>query len=485
MMNKLQVALVAILAVILLSAGAYGYIYKTILNPFTGKMDYYAEYTSSDPVNASNGTFAGGIIIGSSVTATGGAIKYDSNSLYFYNGTAWVVAGTGGSADTNCDANGECTLIVYFANITSWDVNEADDLYLNGSRPLTSGWYAGKSINATTLNATADKFCNLTQCFSLAQLTSDRTNTTLEVFTAVDNGTFMKPNTTIYLSATTFSGFIGIGNLTPCAEGQIAKVASGVWACGTDVSGSGGGVGLIMATGEWMTPNETAGGKQNFNVTGYINSSYLTASSDKFCNTTACYSLAQLLAYTDTTCAAAGACANVVYSANVTNYDMNNADDYQLNGSRMLTGNLTTATNATYAVGNTSNWWRSIYVQRVYTNFVNSSYLTTTSDKLCNTTNCYTLGNLLADVDTNCDAAGECTNVVYGSNTTSWDKNEADDVYLNGTRAFTGNVTTTDSVVIDADNKAMWYGADQDAGTYFNGTCLIFLVKGGDQIHLC
>jgi hypothetical protein len=264
-------------------------------------------------------------VIGAGVATTAGAIKYASNTFYGYNGTDWVVLATGGSGDTNCDADGECTLILYWTNATTWDKNEADDIYLNGSRPLTSNWYAGKQINATTFNSTTDKWCNLTNCYTLAQLIAD----------------------------------------------------------------------------------------------------------------------------TDTNCDANGECTNVAYHTNLTNYDKNEADDVYLNGTRQLT----------------AGWYTG--------KPINATALNSTLDKFCNLTHCFTLAQFTADTDTQ-----------LGNSSTQMQLQAM--VAVNSTDINSNkNITTSDSIMVDADSKAAWFGADQDAAIYFNGTCLISMVKGGDEIHLC
>lgn len=125
-------------------------------------------------------------------------------------------------------------------------------------------------------------------------------NTSAEIWGVIDNGTFQVANGTFYLEVYTYTGTLGYANITPCSNGEILKVSGGVWACGADVSGGGGGVGIWMATGSWMTPNASAGGQQNVNVTGYVNASIFDSSSDEWCNTTNCYSIADFLLDTDT-----------------------------------------------------------------------------------------------------------------------------------------------------------------------------------------
>lgn len=132
-------------------------------------MDYSFLYGSGDMLNASSANFSEGIIVGTGIPEVGGAFRFDTSTFEGYNGTSWVVLGTGGGvSDTDCnDGDGKCNLLVYFSNLTSdhtgynktnwdasfeyatngtfvttstttgWDKNEIDDFYINGTRNIT------------------------------------------------------------------------------------------------------------------------------------------------------------------------------------------------------------------------------------------------------------------------------------------------------------------------------------------------------------
>lgn len=137
--------LTGILAFILLSTIAWGLTYRTIYNPFTGKLDYFTETDSTDNISVNtitataNGTFGTGIKIGTGVDGVEGAIRYTSDQLQFYNSSGWqVTGGTGGGADTTCnDVDGKCNLMLYYSNTSDGSIT---DINISGE------------LNATTIN---------------------------------------------------------------------------------------------------------------------------------------------------------------------------------------------------------------------------------------------------------------------------------------------------------------------------------------------
>jgi hypothetical protein len=78
----------------------------------------------------------------------------------------------------------------------------------------------------------------------------------------------------------------------------------------------------------------------------------------------------------------------------------------------------------------------------------------------------------IRDVINNNGMAG---NVVYHVNATNWDKNEADDFYINGSRGLTGNLNLTTKNVTNS-----WGGAN----LYYNGTC--WMMQGQtSRLEIC
>jgi hypothetical protein len=137
---------------------------------------------------------------------------------------------------------------------------------------------------------------NTSDLCSIVDTDTNIGNSTAEIWSVVDNSTFVKMANDLYNTTGDFQANLYISN---CTSGNIWKAdAGGDMICGADTTGSGG-VGVWMATGGWTTPNETAGGTQNVNITGYMNASQFQSSADRWCNTTECYTLEELLADVD------------------------------------------------------------------------------------------------------------------------------------------------------------------------------------------
>jgi hypothetical protein len=78
----------------------------------------------------------------------------------------------------------------------------------------------------------------------------------------------------------------------------------------------------------------------------------------------------------------------------------------------------------------------------------------------------------------NCSVAGSCSPIIYLVNTTSWDKNEADDFILNGTRNMSGNTSFDANGTYRIGSPLYWlmqvwvqtvYATAVRAGTFYEG----------------
>jgi len=261
--TRFGIIALAILIVSLMATSAWGYLYQTIYNPFTGKMDYYSVYTSSDPLNATNGTFSGGIIIGGTIGSSEGAMKYVTASKQFqgYNSTDWIALSTGGTGDTTCNlGQGFCNLVLYTNNATDgylWAVSD------NGTFVRKDTW---TSINdypaACGLGSAVRQIGDTSTCLAVG-------NSTSQMWTVADNGTF--------------------------AKGALGNTTAQIW--------------TVVDNGTFA---KGQAGNTSAQIRDVINNN--------------------------------GMAGNVVYQTNTTNWDKNEADDFYINGSRGLTGNLNLTT---------------------------------------------------------------------------------------------------------------------------------------------
>jgi len=60
---------------------------------------------------------------------------------------------------------------------------------------------------------------------------------------------------TINLGTNTYSGLMGVNNLTKCADTQILKMSGSSWACAADATGGDGVDAYVNTTGDTMTGN--------------------------------------------------------------------------------------------------------------------------------------------------------------------------------------------------------------------------------------
>lgn len=224
------------------------------------------------------------------------------------------------------------------------------------------------------------------------------------------------------------------------------------------------------------------------------------------------------------------------------NWDKIETDDYYLNGSRNMTGNITFANNITNTIGD-QNWWLfSAFIKTLYTTignfgtvivktieaasdtitfgdeitmqadinlsgntlkdgFVNVTSLKTSADQWCNGTVCFTLAQLRNKYNTTSDmqavaVGGHLTGTVgnavvvntgglNASNITSGEFNDSlvsDDITVD---ASGKNVTTDSAIVSDADGQGYYDGANQEFHDYWNGTCKVYFIQGTLVMSIC
>lgn len=427
----------------------------------------------------------------------------------------------------------------------------------------------------------------------------------VQEYTATDplnasNGTFAS-GVTVNGKSVLVSSNITDGSMTNMHNHSCRNITgTATDLCAITPGGGSSGPGVWMATGAQMTPNASAGGQQNVNVTGNYSGAVFISTGDQFCNGTAitpdtCYTVAQLALDTDrdtdTNCSAAGYCANVLYTANTTGWDLNQTDDFVVNGSKNMTGNVTLQNNITYAIGNPNSWLWNLWSRAISATYgyftelyagglivLNSSSAfggdvsgTYTAIKVI-TTQGITEGNITGnfsgsrlddnisctltnggtDTDFCADYTQPNSSISLYMNNTGFPStsltgavgtpNSSISLYVNNTgvpaNSITGfssrvntsgvpadsvtgfstkvnnsgvpttsltgtltdaqvpnnitlgisgtNITTTESIILDADNRGLYDGADQDFRQYWNGTCELFvLVATGSTLAIC
>jgi predicted RecA/RadA family phage recombinase len=427
-------------------------------------------WTSIDdyPSDCAAGEFARGL--GDTLTCAADQ-DTDSNASSICSG-AEILLGNGSCvSDTNY--LDDTTIADTDSNASS--ICSGDEVLLGNTSCISSaGFFDDTTIADTDSNASSicsgdEALLGNGSCVSSAAFFDDtdthRGNTTGEIWAVVNNGTFQVANGTFYLGAYTYSGLFGINNLSKCSDGQILKMSGASWACGVDVTGSGGGAGLWMVTTDettsidWMTPNETAGGKQHIVGTGMSNWSSFQSSADLWCNEDICYSLEDF--FDDTNTNASSECSN---------------DEALLgNGSCHSLGNYLTSASDTDT---------------------NASSICSGDEALLGNGSCVSSATFFDDTNTHrgnttaeISQAVNDSGVPYASITghpadddqPDDDSEVPDDITIS---ASGKNITTTVALVSDADNQGFYDGADQDFHQYFNGTCEIFVV-GSSEIHLC
>jgi len=215
--------------------------------------------------------------------------------------------------DTSCAAGNH---LYISGNDLACEVDK--DTYNTTSQMITA-------VNGTELNLTKswgypetdsshDECSEITGCVenAITNSTMNKTVSCSDIIGSPDSDFCTDMDTNTYNTTSDFHSFmtdnfywnssylIGYNNLTKCSNGQILKMSGTNWLCGSDVSGSGSGANYWGTSGSWMYPNTTSGGQLNINTTGYMNASIFGSSSDIWCNSSNCYSIADFILDTDT-----------------------------------------------------------------------------------------------------------------------------------------------------------------------------------------
>ncbi len=371
----------------------------------------------------------------------------------------------------NCSATGSCSLVLYSINLTDGSMaNKHNHSCFN----ITGGTDSNYCDDRDTYNGSVDFYNYL--------------------------------HINLYYN---LSNKLGYNNLTPCADTEILQMSGTNWVCAAAPVGGGGGASIFMATGAWNTNNVSAGGQVNMNLTGNFSGKAFISTGDQFCNGTTitpgyCYTVAQLA-----------------------------LDTTQPNSSISLYMNSTgfPSSSLTGAVG-TPNSSISLYMNATGTpwpSITGRSLSIDWSGKLewGNITGYPALGNSSLQISAAVNASGvpylSVTGLVQGTPNSSMSLyinksgvpveaitgiNGSVSNYINKTgfptTGLTGsltdaqvpnnitlgisgtNATTTESIILDADNRGVYDGADQDFRMYFNGTCELFvLVSTGSTLAIC
>ena len=278
---------------------------------------------------------------------------------------------------TKSQADNNFSLYVLPSSLYS---NLSNYLLANGSRALTGNInFGGFNISGIT-NITASLFCNSSNCYNMASLLaiSSSTDSWSTNYTNYYNKSQVDNNFTNYMLITSWNT-----NLTSINNNINNNLTSAKTYTNTNIAGN-----LTLT----LLKNGSTIATGNFNFGGYNLSNIDNLTSNKLCNTTNCYTLNQLLTTTSSTDSWSlnysfyynNTQVNLIVSSNDTwrtNYTSYptkenlyaNLTGYLLiNGSRALTGNIN------------------------FGGFNISNIDNLTSNKICNTTNCYVLSDLLA-----------------------------------------------------------------------------------------
>lgn len=162
---------------------------------------------------------------------------------------------------SNCSVDQSCAAIIYDTDEANLNVNSSDywDNYdtpagwdLDSSNDLTALTLWTGDLGGTGSSPTVDDDSHNHSCANITGATSD-------LCTLVDTDTTFN---------ITYDAKIGWGDVPTCSGSDKLTSTDGIsFTCGTDLQGGGsGGVNYWQVYGNWMSPNLTAGAKNDINI---------------------------------------------------------------------------------------------------------------------------------------------------------------------------------------------------------------------------
>ena len=272
------------------------------------------------------------------------------------------------------DNNITVTSSTLYSNLSLYDL-------VNGSRSWTGNHNAGGYNISNIDNLTANKICNSTNCYTLYNflLNNGGTDSWAGNYTFYYNKTLIDTNFSLYMLISSWNT-----NLTDINNNINNNLTSAEIYTNSNIAGN-----LTLT----LLKNGSTTATGNFNFGGFNISGIDNLTSNKICNSTNCYNLNQFLIdttsgtdtwslnytfYYNTTQVNLIVSSNDTWRTNYTNYPTKsdlyaNLTGYLLiNGSRAITGNLNLGG---FNISNIDNL---------------------TSNRLCNSSTCYLLSDLLA-----------------------------------------------------------------------------------------